>query len=76
MTDDVFNAGVDRVCGSIDRLTDVFGALLAALAAEPEQPAAGCQHPEDARIPFGRTKGIEDFQCRLCGYRASEAVPV
>lgn len=30
-----------------------------------------CEHPAEARIDFGITDGVEDWQCRLCGYRTT-----
>jgi hypothetical protein len=34
----------------------------------PEQPPA-CAHPIEARVSFGETMGVDDWQCGLCGFR-------
>lgn len=38
---------------------------------EVDGPAveAECQHPPDARWDYGVTGGIDDWECRQCGYR-------
>lgn len=55
-----------RAVVALERIAD----LLAQAVVEPvAPPATGCTHPAETRIDFGLTGGVEDWQCRLCGYR-------
>lgn len=43
---------------------------LEAPAAAPVAAPVGCQHPERYRVTFG----LDEFECRACGYRSPELV--
>ncbi len=54
-----------------DELHGIRVALEAAIAVPAAVEVPGCRHPREARIDFGRTGGVEDWQCGACGYRVS-----
>lgn len=54
----------------VDELAGIRKALELAVTVPPQPPAApGCLHPMEQRIDFGVTDGVEDWQCKSCGYR-------
>lgn len=59
-----------RACVALERIAAALE-LATAVPSEPESTA--CLHPADQRIDFGVTNGVEDWQCRACGFRTVEA---
>lgn len=71
MVDTETRAQLERIAVALERLVDL-GLVLLEPDVEPA-PAAGpvpCGHPEAARIDFGITDGVPDWQCRTCGFRS------
>jgi len=58
-----------RVAVALERIADALEGLTVAPASEPEPTSVLCLHPAEARIDFGTTNGVEDWQCGLCGFR-------
>lgn len=63
-----------RIAEALERLVTLQEQMLqlelqAQTPDPPTQEPPACPHPEDQRVSFGRTNGVEDWQCRLCGYR-------
>lgn len=51
------------------RIADALEAVLLPLPSASEAAPPACTHPHDERIDFGVTNGVEDFQCKVCGFR-------
>lgn len=64
MTDEQFKA---RLIAAVERIA-VANELMVAPPQTPA-PETECQHPDEARISFGITRGQPDWQCGLCAYR-------
>ena len=58
-----------RACKALERIAS---ALELATTVPPESTT--CLHPPDQRIDFGMTNGVDDWQCRACGYRTTAEV--
>lgn len=63
-------AELRAVLGRIaDELRGIRVCLELITAPESEPEPTNCLHPVEARIDFGMTNGLPDWQCRLCQYR-------
>lgn len=61
----------ERQAAALERIADA----LATLTIPPSEPSGQeCPHPIEQRIDFGVTGGVEDWQCRACGYRTTAEV--
>lgn len=58
-----------NVLRQLTRIADALVVLTAPMLADDQQPRE-CQHPSDSRFDFGVTNGVEDWQCKVCGYRS------
>lgn len=75
MTDDTTAVvkALDRVSDELRGVRLAIEACGAPAAGESDPMPVACAHPDDRRIDFGVTNGIDDFQCEACGFRS---VPV
>lgn len=61
----------ERICQQLTRIANA----LESFVPDPEPPAVTepppCLHPEELRVSFGMTRGLEDWQCGVptCQYR-------
>jgi hypothetical protein len=63
-----------RGADALERIAKTLEALVPDQDPTPEatpdpNAEAECPHPPELRVSFGRTKGQEDWLCRVCGYR-------
>ncbi len=66
MTDADFRV---RLVQALERIAVAVEAFVAPPQDEPQTDPPTCEHPIDARISFGATDGVPDWQCGECGYR-------
>lgn len=59
----------ERIAAALERLVVLLEFTLVQ-SDETVAADAPCTHSEDLRVSFGVTAGVEDFQCRACGYRS------
>lgn len=58
---------------ALERIADALEGATAPIAQDAPAPV-GCLHPAESRIDFGVTDGVEDWQCKGCGYRTTAQV--
>jgi len=58
------------VVQQLTRIADALVVIAAPMLLDDTQPRSGCDHPGDQRFDFGHTNGVDDWQCKVCGYRS------
>jgi hypothetical protein len=67
MIDSQTRQDISGIRAALERIANVLEAQTAPPpATDPEE----CAHPLDARMDFGVTNGVPDWQCKACGYHS------
>lgn len=62
---------VGRIADALERIATALEVWVGA-GLPPDDAPKTCVHPDEARVSFGVTNGVDDWSCRVCGYRTVE----